>query len=98
MGAINSRVWKANIYGMLQHISLGENDTYNIESINSKLAKYEHVQDIGPLLELVLWKSKITEQSNGNLIDKDARLMCRIDSLCMVNVIVSNVLSFLVDG
>jgi hypothetical protein len=112
VSVITMRVWKENIHGMLQRVPLvisfkekeeeDDNaaacaaDVY-FDSINSLLAKYEHAQDIAPLLELALWKSKITEQTNGNRIDDDLKLMCRINSLSMVNVIVPIVMSFLVD-
>ena len=70
------------------------------DSIQSQLDKYEYVQDVAqyfaPILELALWKLKITERSNDNLIDYNGKLMCRIDSLSMVSIIIPNVLSFLV--
>jgi hypothetical protein len=65
-------------------------------SFNSQLANYEHLQDAALVLELALWKLKITERSNDNLIDYNGKLMCRIDSLSMVSIIIPNVLSFLV--
>jgi len=67
-------------------------------SINSRLTNYEQLQDLAPLLELALWKMKITERCDGNPINGDVKLACRIDSLALVNFIIQNVLSFLVDG
>ena len=66
-------------------------------SFNSQLANYEQLQDAALVLELAVWKTKVMEPSNGNLIDDNGKLMCRIDSLSMVSVIIPNVLSFLVD-
>jgi hypothetical protein len=54
------------------------------------------VQDVVPLLELALWKTKMIEQSNGNLISDDVRSKCRGDSISMFAIIFPNVLSFLV--
>jgi len=49
------------------------------------------------MLELAIWKSKIAEQTDGNinLLTSDMRMGCRIDSLWMVEIILPNVLSFL---
>jgi hypothetical protein len=49
------------------------------------------------MLELAIWRSKIAEQTDGNinLLTPDMRMGCRIDSLWMVEIILPNVLSFL---
>ena len=49
------------------------------------------------MLELAIWKSKIAEQTDGNinLLTPDMRMGCHIDSLWMVEIILPNVLSFL---
>jgi hypothetical protein len=66
------------------------------DSIESRLAYYIYLQEIAPFLELALWKVKLTEQqSNGNLIDDDTKMLCRIDSISMFAIIFPNVLSFL---
>ena len=39
-------------------------------------------------MELALWKAKITEQSNGNLVDEQMKLQCRFYSLPMVAVVI----------
>ena len=60
------------------------------DSINSQLANYEHVQDVVPLLELALWKTKMIEQYNGNLISDDVRSKCRGGSISMFAIIFPN--------
>ena len=73
-----------------------DENTYYFDLIESRLANYEHLRDdVAPALELALWKSKILEQSNGNLHDERRKLQCRFDSLSMVSVIIPNALSFL---
>jgi cobalamin biosynthesis protein CobT len=68
----------------------------HFRSIDSKLSAYENTT----LLELVIWKSKIAEQTNGvvDVLDADMKMGCRIDSLSMVDIIIPNVLSFLHGG
>jgi hypothetical protein len=69
-------------------------------SINSKLCIYENLKDAPALLELAIWKSKITKQTEGNidLLTTDMKLECCTNSLSMVEIIIPNVLSFLTDG
>jgi hypothetical protein len=99
-------VWKAQIRAMLQSIptvmSFVNDDGNDRElvndyffSINSRLANYEQLPDVALLLELALWKAKIMELCDGNPIKDNVKLMCRIDSLALVNFIIPNVLSFL---
>jgi len=106
VGMINFWVWKAQIHAMLQSIpsvmSFVNDDGNNRElendysfSINSRRANYEQLRDVAPLLELALWKAKIMEQCDDNPINGNVKLMCRIDSLALVNFIIPNVLSFL---
>ena len=65
-------------------------------TILRRLHQYEYLQGVvAPMLELVLWKEKITEQSNGDLINERMKLQCRYDSLSMVSIIIPNALSFL---
>ena len=49
------------------------------------------------LLQLAIWKSKITEQTNGDidLLNAHMKIECRIDSMSMIGIIVPNVLAFL---
>jgi hypothetical protein len=49
------------------------------------------------MLELAIWKSKIIEQTDEVIYPLNAgmKMACRIDSLLMVDIILSNVLSFL---
>jgi len=67
---------------------------------NSKLSAYEaklSAYEGSMMLELAIWKSKIAEQTDGNinLLTPDMRMGCRIDSLSMVQIILPDVLSFL---
>ncbi len=68
-------------------------------SIDSKLCIYEKLKDAPVLLELVIWKLKIMEQTGGNIdrFSADMKMECRTDSLLIVAIIVPNVLSFLKD-
>jgi hypothetical protein len=53
------------------------------------------------LLELAVWKSKITEQlfgQNKYILNTEMKMLCRTDSISMVRIIVTNVLSFLTDN
>jgi hypothetical protein len=95
LSAIKCRAWKDNIYNMLQRIEELKEDKY-FDSIESQLANYVYLQEVAPFLELALWKAKITEQqSNGDLIRDDTKMLCRIDSFAMFAVVFPNVLSFL---
>lgn len=72
-------------------------------SIDSKLFVYEDLDDAdAPMfLELALWKSKIIEQfeaGNNAPLSVDMKKQCRTDSLAMVAIIISNVLSFISVG
>jgi hypothetical protein len=69
-------------------------------SIDSKLSVYKKLKDAPALLELAIWRSKITKQTdkNNGLLTRDMKMECRIDSLSIVEIIVTNVLSFLTDG
>ncbi len=63
-----------------------DNDEY-FHSISSQLIKYEHVQDVAPLLELAFWKMKILQHSYSYYLlgnnENDVKLMCRTYSLSM---------------
>jgi hypothetical protein len=52
------------------------------------------LKDAPALLELAIWKSKIDERTYRTV---GMKMECRIDSLCMVVIIVPCVLSFLTD-
>jgi BspA type Leucine rich repeat region (6 copies) len=105
LGTIKSQTWKDNIHDMLQHIpevweydDNGEDwDEPYFDSIEHRLSNYEQAQEVAPFLELALWKTKIMEQSNGNLINNNKKNLCRIDSFSMFGVVFPNVLSFLVE-
>ena len=94
-----STQWQENIHGMLLRIPSISNhglDSY-LHSIDSKLSAYENFIDTSTWLNLAIWKSKITEQTEGNidLLTPNKKMECRIDSLSMVEIIVPNVHSFL---
>ena len=84
--------WQINIHGMLRRIpAISPNDLNDyFDSIDSKLSFYENLNDAPALLELAIWKSKITLNTN-------LKMECRSDSVAMVIIIVPNVLSFLTD-
>ena len=85
---------------MLKHIPTlhpkGMNSFF--DSIESRLTLYENLKDTPALLELAIWKSKITEQHGCNIhLTTEMKIQCRTDSLTMVNITVPNVMSFLAD-
>ena len=63
--------------------------------VESQLSMYKHLQNAASILELALWKSKMEEQVNGNLLDDQIKWQCRFDSMSMVPIIIPNALSFL---
>lgn len=65
-----------------------------IDSIDSKLAVFEKLEDVIPLLELALWKSKLIEQACPSNGDTTAKMEHRFT--CGANVIIPNVLAFIV--
>ena len=69
-------------------------------SIDSRLTLYESLEDSPALLELVLWKSKITKRfsQSNTLPTTEMKMQCRADSIRMVNIVVPNVMTFLTDG
>jgi hypothetical protein len=83
---------------MLRHIpSISPKvlDSY-FESIDPKLSVYKNLEDAPTLLELAIWKSKISE-INGPLTT-EMRMQCWTDSVMMVTIIVPNILSFLTNN
>ncbi|KAL3756558.1 hypothetical protein ACHAWU_009952 [Discostella pseudostelligera] len=90
--------WRIQIETMIKRLpSIPSKDLESYhESIVSKLAVYERLQKIVPLLELAIWKSKLVEEFPTNdaiLSDKAIRLHHRIN--CGASVIIPNVVSFL---
>jgi hypothetical protein len=73
-------------------ISKNGMDSY-FHSIDSVLSAYEG----STMLELAIWKSKIVEQTDGDIypLGADLKMACHVDSLTMVVIVVPNVLSFL---
>ncbi len=101
LATIKVLVWKSNIHKILQRI-LVRNKTkekalmraYTL--IESQLSMYKHLQNAASILELALWKSKMEEQVNDNILDDQImKWQCRFDSLSMVPIIIPNALSFL---
>jgi predicted ribosome-associated RNA-binding protein Tma20 len=70
-------------------------DAY-VRSIDSKLTFFEKLKDAIPLLELAIWNAKLVEQSYPSNEDStiDSKLQHRV--LCGADVIIPNVLSFLI--
>ncbi len=70
------------------------------DSIDAKLSASENLENAFMLLELAVWKSKITERygQNNGLLTIEMKMRYRTDSVSMVRIIVPNVLSFLTDG
>jgi hypothetical protein len=96
LGTIRAQTLKDDIHNMLRRIPEQLDDLPYYDSIESRLANYVYLQEVAPFLELALWKVKITEQqSNGNLVNDDTKMLCRRDSISMFAIIFPNVLSFL---
>jgi hypothetical protein len=98
LGLVRPRKWHANIHGMLRCIpSISPKDSLDsyFDSIDSKLSVYKNLDDAPMLLELAIWKLKITK-INGPLTTK-MWMQYRTDSVMMVTIIVPSVLSFLTD-
>jgi cobalamin biosynthesis protein CobT len=93
--------WQAIIHGMIKRIPLISRKSMKsyFDSIDSKLVHYEHLKNAFMLLELAIWKSKISERFGQNVdsLTIEMKLQCRTDSLSMVNKIVPFVLPFLTD-
>lgn len=96
------RMWQANIQEKMRQIpsvlSMDLNSYF--DSIESKLSVYENLKTTLTLLELAIWKSKITEQldQNNNPFTAEMKMQCRTDSVAEVTIIVPIVLSFLPVG
>jgi hypothetical protein len=98
LGFVRPRKWHANIHGIQRHIpSISPKGLDpDFDSINSKLSIYKNLEDAPTLLELAIWKSKITK-INGPLTTKMSMQSCTA-SVMMVTIIVLNALSFLTDN
>jgi hypothetical protein len=71
------------------------------DSIDLRLSDYEQYLEGAPmLLEIAIWKSKITElfDRNNDTLTIDMKMQCRTDSVTVVDIIVPYFLSFLFDG
>jgi hypothetical protein len=101
-GLVRPRMWQSSIHGMLRRIPTisPRRVTPYFDSIDSKLSVYESVEDFPMLLELAIWKAKITDQYEyyNTTFTIVMKMRCRTDSVMMVTIIVPNVLSFLTDG
>jgi hypothetical protein len=99
LGMLTVTKWHANIHNMLEcipSIIINDLDDY-FHSIESMLKNYEWLQDTLPLLELAIWKSKLSEHfdpNNGNL-STNTKLERR--NTCGASVIIPIVQSFLME-
>lgn len=86
LGRLRVTKWRNHIQTMLKNIPSipsKQLETY-VGSIVAKLAVYEQLQRVAPLLELCIWKSKlVTEGAAQHRIN------------CGASIIIPNVLSFL---
>ncbi len=65
LGLMQVRSWQATTYEMLRHIPTIQPSGLNVyfDSIDCKHYCYENLKDVPTLFELVIWGSKITEQT-----------------------------------
>jgi hypothetical protein len=86
---------------MLRHIPSISTEGWlsYFDSIHTKLSVYENLKDVLMLLELAIWKSKITHHHDRNtaILAAEVKLQCRADSITTVSIVVPNVLSYLTD-
>ena len=101
VGLVQAMMWQAHIHRMLHRIpSIYSWDLVAfLNPIESKLSAYENLENAFTLLELAIWKSKITEQFSGRniLLTTEINMQCLTEFATMVNVIVPNVMSFSTD-
>ncbi len=103
LDTIHFQTWKENIHNMLQRIpeELEYDDINRIwddryfDSIEHRLSDYEQAQEVAPILELALWKSKMEEQLISKGLDAEMKLQFYLYSLSMVCIIIRKALSFL---
>jgi hypothetical protein len=102
LGHVQVQSWRVNIYDMLRRIPTirpkGMKSFFI--TINSQLSFYEDLKGSLALLELAIWKSKITEQfGRSNIfLTTEMKMRCRTESFTMINIIVPNVMYFLTDA
>jgi hypothetical protein len=111
VGLLRVQSWQNNIYETLRCIPTTNPNGMKalFHSIESRLSLYESLKDSPALLELAIWKSKITEQHGQRNVhvlsnmqkkrrtDTVSRTQCRTDSLATVMIIVPLVFSYLTD-
>ena len=89
--------WHANIHEMIRGIpciGIRALDDY-LNTIDSTLVVYETLtDDVIPLLELAMWKSKILEQQTLEQHGM-SKSQCRIECQCRACIIIRNAFSFL---
>lgn len=89
--------WRILIENMLKNIpsiSSKQLDAYH-GSIAAKLAVYERLQKIAPLLELAIWKAKLVQECDANSTDLSSAMKLEHRINCGASVIIPNVVSFL---
>jgi hypothetical protein len=93
------KIWQDNIHDMLRRVPCVSTCMSLIfRDIDSKLEEYEDLKDAPMLLELAIWKTKITVHfgmNNDDLPSTDMKMQCCTDSVSMVTIIVPNVLPYL---
>ncbi len=73
-------------------------EAIHASQIESRLSFYEKLKDSPALLELAIWKSTIMEQlCNKIYLTTKMKMQFCTDSITMINIIVSNVMSLLTD-
>jgi hypothetical protein len=66
-----------------------------IRRINAQLTYLEVRQNYAYILRLVLWRVRIMQRTNGNVINHDARRDARDEAVGMFGIIFPNVIGFL---
>ncbi len=80
--------------GYLYYDAYEKGNSY-FDSISSQISNYKHAQELAPFLEMTVWKVKIMERLNYNIIDDETKSSCRIESYAMFAIIFPNVIAFL---
>ena len=101
LGVLNASMWRKEMYDMLKRTPsvasgrVGGRMDRHFANINSTLVVYESLRGVALLLELALWKSIISQENamDNDNISIEKKLHLRIN--CGADVIIPNVLSFL---
>jgi len=104
LDSIVVRKWHTEIKDLIEEIpSLRDWYSYwekQFHLIHSKLISYEpecrFLTDASSLLELALWKAKVSERGDTESMSADEKVQCR--SNCGANIVIPNVLPFIMSG